>query len=429
MLNVTELTITTILTVGDTIKGLSSSEIKKIAEESSLTILKNEIGAQLPEIASEFRKKIIKSISEDARDVIVADALNIASDNALNIFESFDIDFTKLVVDSAASLGVGIAEDAFVAATAFIGATLKGMFIVADYLELSCFIMQVAIPRSEKAMKIYFDDENGCLVSNGVSIKAENGTVDLSENNFVMHSIVLSNDDELTDVMKDSLDGLSNNYVVRNIYLERDGVISQPGQNVQVSVPVPNDYNIYECAIYWVKDDGSLEIMPTSITGDCLVFTTDHFSYYALVDLSTRSISGIITSFGDNSNVTLRLMEGLNEVKKIDSASGIYEFTGIAKGTYTLEVSKANHVTRTYEIIVADENIVQDVKIHLLGDVNGDGRVNTIDVNRVYAHVRETNPLTGYGLKCANVAGSGSTVNTIDVNRIYAHVKETNLLW
>ena len=62
-------------------------------------------------------------------------------------------------------------------------------------------------------------------------------------------------------------------------------------------------------------------------------------------------------------------------------------------------------------------------------DVNGDGKVNTIDVNRVYAHVKGTNLLTGYAFSCANVIGTGETVNTIDVNRIYAHVKGTNLLW
>lgn len=141
-------------------------------------------------------------------------------------------------------------------------------------------------------------------------------------------------------------------------------------------------------------------------------------------------ISGNIESFGDQEeNCNLRLIDESGAIENLATSSGIYTFENIAVGTYTLEVSKSDHVTRTYEIVVTDENIVQDVKIHLLGDVTGDGKVNTIDVNRVYAHVRETNLLTGYELECANVAGSGSTVNTIDVNRIYAHVKETNLLW
>lgn len=341
ILNVTELSITTILTVGDTIKGLSSSEIKKIAEESSVTIIKNEIGSKLPEIASEFRKKIIKSIAEDAGDVIVADALNIASDNALNIFESFDIDFTKLVVDSAASLGVGIAEDAFVAATAFIGATLKGMFIVADYLELSCFIMQIAIPRSDKAMKIYFDDENGCLVSNGVSIKVQDGTTDLSVSNFVMHSIVLSNEEDLTNEVKNSLDDISNDYVVRDIYLEQDGVVSQPGQTVQVYMPIPDNYDPNKCKLYWVKDDGALEQKEFTIVGNNIMFTTDHFSCWALVNENTFE--------GDN------LLGDVNGDGAVDAGDAVI-----------ISRYDAGFITLTAEQLEA-------------GDVNGDGAVDAGD--------------------------------------------------
>ena len=366
ILNVTELSITTILTVGDTIKGLSSSEIKKIAEESSVTILKNEIGSKLPEIASEFRKKIIKSIAEDAGDVIVADALNIVSDNALNIFESFDIDFTKLVVDSAASLGVGIAEDVFVAATAFIGATLKGMFIVADYLELSCFIMQIAIPRSDKAMKIHFDDENGCLVSNGVSIKAQDGTTDLSASNFVMHSIVLSNEEDLTSEIKQSLGDISNDYVVRDIYLERDGVVSQPGQTVQVYMPIPDNYDPNKCKLYWVKDDGTLEQKDFTVVGDNIVFTTDHFSYWALVNESSISAISVYSNptkttyyIGDSLNTSgLKLLATYSDdsTETITSGFTTSGFSSASAGTKTVTVSYEGF-TDTFTVTVKTPSI------------------------------------------------------------------------
>ena len=142
------------------------------------------------------------------------------------------------------------------------------------------------------------------------------------------------------------------------------------------------------------------------------------------------SICGSLRTFGNtDERVTIKLLQGEEIIVSVETNGDSYRMENVLSGTYTLEVSKANHVTRTYEITVGDENVTQDVKIHLIGDVNGDGKVNTIDVNRVYAHVRETNPLTGYELKCANVAGKDSIVNTVDVNRIYAHVKGTNLLW
>ena len=68
------------------------------------------------------------------------------------------------------------------------------------------------------------------------------------------------------------------------------------------------------------------------------------------------------------------------------------------------------------------------MKICLLGDVTGDGKVNTKDWNRIYDHVEETSLLTDYALACGDVNGDGK-VNTKDWNRIYDHVEETNPLW
>ncbi len=147
--------------------------------------------------------------------------------------------------------------------------------------------------------------------------------------------------------------------------------------------------------------------------------------------ISTGStVSGTVTSFGEATEpVTLRLLENGTEIDKVTSHDGTYSFSSVSPGTYTIEISKLNHATRTYEITVEREDITEALKIHLLGDITGDGRVNTTDVNRAFAHVRKTNYLTGYELVCADVVGTDGKVNTTDVNRIFAHVRKTNLLW
>ena len=68
--------------------------------------------------------------------------------------------------------------------------------------------------------------------------------------------------------------------------------------------------------------------------------------------------------------------------------SARYTLSGIAAGTYTMKVSKKNHVTREYAITVGTQSVTQNVKIHLKGDINGDGKVNTSDVGRANAHAR-----------------------------------------
>ena len=145
------------------------------------------------------------------------------------------------------------------------------------------------------------------------------------------------------------------------------------------------------------------------------------------------TVSGTATSFNsDTDEVIIQLTESgaaeasYEAVVKGNTAS--YSIADVPAGTYTMKAMKKNHVTREYTVIVGTNPVVQDVKIHLKGDINGDGKVNMKDWGAVYAHVNETKLLTGYELKCAEVTGDGK-VTMKDWNRIYAHVNETNPLW
>ena len=144
-------------------------------------------------------------------------------------------------------------------------------------------------------------------------------------------------------------------------------------------------------------------------------------------------VSGTITSYGsDSENVTVTLIEtGLPEPAYetiVFGNNATYSFATVPAGTYTLKVMKNNHVMREYTVTVGAENVVQDVKIHLKGDIDGNGRVNIKDMNAVKAHINETALLSDYAYKCADVDGN-TRVNIRDWNAIKAHINETNPLW
>ena len=151
-------------------------------------------------------------------------------------------------------------------------------------------------------------------------------------------------------------------------------------------------------------------------------------------------VSGNVESFNSGTDpVTIQLIEqGQSEAAYEVQVSGgtqsgnkftaPYAFSDVPTGTYTMKVMKNNHVAREYTVTVGAENVTQDVKICLLGDVTGDGKVNAKDHSRLYAHVNKTNLLTGYELLCADVTGDGK-VNAKDHSRLYAHVSKTNPLW
>ena len=140
-------------------------------------------------------------------------------------------------------------------------------------------------------------------------------------------------------------------------------------------------------------------------------------------------MSGTITSFGvSDGEVKLQLMQNGTEVVSAVSTDGNYSILVPEPGTYILVVSKLNHATRNYEITVERENISLDLKIHLKGDINGDGRVNVSDVGKANAHAKKTKDLEGYEFDCADINGDGR-VNISDVGKMNAHAKKTVLLW
>lgn len=145
------------------------------------------------------------------------------------------------------------------------------------------------------------------------------------------------------------------------------------------------------------------------------------------------TVSGTVKSYGDeteNVTVTLTPENGTPMTTVVTGNSAAYKFENVSAGTYTLKVEKANHVAREYKVTVSGDAVQQDAKVCLKGDLTGDGKVNTADVGRLYAHVRGTRLLTDdYALSCGNVAGTDATINTADVGRLYAHVRGTRVLW
>jgi len=177
----------------------------------------------------------------------------------------------------------------------------------------------------------------------------------------------------------------------------------------------------------------------TTVDGELGEYVAENHSRYKKIVVRPGpsdtgvNVSGTVTSFNSNTDeITVALYKegsaSADYTATVKGNSAGYTLSGVAAGTYTMKVSKNNHVTREYELTVGTGNVTLDVKIHLKGDINGDGRVNTTDVGRANAHAKKTNLLSGYELSCADVSGDGK-VNTTDVGRMNAHAKKTNLMW
>lgn len=156
--------------------------------------------------------------------------------------------------------------------------------------------------------------------------------------------------------------------------------------------------------------------------------------------VSGYTVSGTVTCFGNEADLLkaeiikegetvpahfVELTGSKNEKGEIVLA---YSFDAIPDGTYTLRVSKPDHITREYTVTVNGGNAQQDAKIHLKGDVNGDGRINISDVSKASLHVKCKKLLADYEFACADINGDGR-VNISDTSRINLYAKGKISRW
>ncbi|MBQ6885670.1 MAG: leucine-rich repeat protein [Clostridia bacterium] len=79
---------------------------------------------------------------------------------------------------------------------------------------------------------------------------------------------------------------------VYDIYFEKDGETVQPNGELTVKIAVPADKNGENCAVYHIAEDGTLTDMNAVFKDGYMVFTTNHFSYYALVEQQDDIVPG-----------------------------------------------------------------------------------------------------------------------------------------
>lgn len=187
-------------------------------------------------------------------------------------------------------------------------------------------------------------------------------------------------------------------------------------------------WSICECG---VVVEGSNEVHQFGADGSS--DTCDDCGYKKNVGYT---VSGTITSYlKGEGDITVQLIAADETVAYstvVNTYSGTSAFTStfsipeVVDGTYTLRVSKANHVTRDYTVTVNAADFTQDVKIHLLGDVTGDGKINSLDKKKVYNHING-DALTGYEFDVANVRSTDTKINSLDKKMIYNHINGESL--
>ncbi len=210
---------------------------------------------------------------------------------------------------------------------------------------------------------------------------------------------------------------------------------SNASGTIRVTIPVDLPAGCVDVIVYYINGDTLEKLSGVTLRDGKITADLEHFSEYVVVPVlgEGQTVSGSVKSFGDDSEVTIRLIRqgeteaAYEQVIASGTASGLkftgsYSFANVAAGTYTLQIIKKNHVTREYTITVGEEAVQQDGEIWLLGDVTGDGRVNIADQMKLTRYVNNPSkyPLGDFYWN-ADVTGDGK-VNIADQMKLTRYV-------
>jgi hypothetical protein len=95
---------------------------------------------------------------------------------------------------------------------------------------------------------------------------------------------------ESYELAKTALLSIGSKFVLFDISIENAaGTKIQPNGSVKVSLPIPSNLNNDLLDVYRINEDGTRTLMESTIEGDFIVFYTNHFSLYVLVERAAES--------------------------------------------------------------------------------------------------------------------------------------------
>lgn len=232
------------------------------------------------------------------------------------------------------------------------GPLISFLFDLAKFGNLEVFYANfMESIKSSNGIYIYAPPSNNSYLSNGVNVIPSD---DQKDSNTVVHAYRVV----------DTYDISGNKYETYNISIYRNGQKVQPDSPVTVQIPLPESYNKDTVKVFRINDDGTVSNMNAEIIDGYAVFSTDHFSYYALVSGDENGVFLSRWTSGANATITLSDPEGVlsdalfyaasydDEGKMLDVAFAAKSVPKIGE----VQITFSNPLGEAWEIYVLDSD-------------------------------------------------------------------------
>ena len=266
-----------------TMAGINVVDKSNVASKTAAEAIMKTIKSMPKDKAADVMEDLLKDIAEQNMKAKSYDQIDdmVASTNNV-LARAANIDMKSFISSSLKAVGISVAENAILSFLSTPGKWLSAIFTInsgVSYLDFS-----FSFVKSYKNTSIYVNaPRNGTISTmNGVKIDTQNN-VDVKT---VMQAFKIIDTSTITV-------NLSRNEVIEksqiyNVYFTRDNEKVQPSGSVKIYLPLPDDYDPENSYILRQESNGKWTKLETKRENGYLVAETDHFSLYAVAQVSKK---------------------------------------------------------------------------------------------------------------------------------------------
>lgn len=239
--------------------------------------VKEFVGALLKALPADAAQNTIQTLTTDISMALI-DGVNSESVEKIyravwNMFKNFGLNADEMLKDVLSGLGYSVADTVVIAAVpAYSFVDLVNKIVAVAWLFVD---YDSNLDRGKMEIHCVAHESNNQLVNSSVVVIQQS---EFSKDT-ILDAYVVTDAEELGTLL-DSVTSDIKNYSVYNITLRESGAEVQPGGEIEIRVPIPENVNPDKCVIYRLEEDGTLILLPSTTENGYIVFTTTHLSYY-----------------------------------------------------------------------------------------------------------------------------------------------------
>ena len=297
-----------------------------------------------------LKKNLLKCLEKAVTDTCKSGDLS--ADNIIEVLSAINnkliqfvsVDLVSQIEKKICSIGgVASSTESILKKVLPTGWLIDLLYTTNDGLDFALFLNQYCRSTNKPVgIYIYAPINPSDYKSNGIAIESEN---DYSDAVIHVYTVV---DDGIANIGDDTFPKETSYYGERyqtySITMYKNGAETQPDSTVMVKIPLPNGFNRAAIKVYRNNEDGSLSDMGAYVADGYVVFETDHFSYYSVVDESEPDVAEDLKFSG----ASLTLYHNLAINYKVDKA--LFEETGYENPYVIFERCGVQTVVKDYTI-------------------------------------------------------------------------------